>query len=148
MSASVNTPTLRAAFPDLQHHLFEPVSAHFPSIRKNYAAVPHVLHPIAVSNVDGEAFLNTFAIGVRLQPFHLKALDAWIKKQTPPVTRPEAIRGMIETVLHILSKDTSREAVHGLAKKQKIIRQRPSGRRQRSYACRVRCTCSPTTSRA
>ena len=44
-------------------------------------------------------------IGVRLQPFHLKALDAWIAKQKPPVTRPEAIRGMIETVLHILSKD-------------------------------------------
>ena len=44
-------------------------------------------------------------VGVRLQPFHLKALDAWIAKQSPPVTRPEAIRGMIETVLHILSKD-------------------------------------------
>jgi hypothetical protein len=45
-------------------------------------------------------------IGVRLQPFHLKALDAWIAKQHPPVTRPEAIRAMMETVLHILSKDT------------------------------------------
>jgi hypothetical protein len=44
-------------------------------------------------------------IGVRLQPFHLNALDAWIAKQQPPPTRPEAIRGMIETVLHILSKD-------------------------------------------
>jgi hypothetical protein len=45
-------------------------------------------------------------IGVRLQPFHLKALDAWIAKQHPPVTRPEAIRAMMETVLHILPKDT------------------------------------------
>jgi hypothetical protein len=44
-------------------------------------------------------------IGVRLQPSHLKAIDAWIAKQSVPVTRPEAIRGMIETVLHILSKD-------------------------------------------
>ena len=44
-------------------------------------------------------------IGVRLQPSHLKAIDAWIAKQNAPVTRPEAIRGMIETVLHILSKD-------------------------------------------
>lgn len=44
-------------------------------------------------------------IGVRLQPSHLKAIDAWIAKQSMPVTRPEAIRGMIETVLHILSKD-------------------------------------------
>jgi hypothetical protein len=49
-------------------------------------------------------------IGVRLQPFHLKALDAWIAKQKPPVTRPEAIRGMIETILHIFSKDTGEKA--------------------------------------
>jgi len=34
------------------------------------------------------------------------ALDAWIAKQNTPVTRPEAIRGMMETILHILSKDT------------------------------------------
>jgi hypothetical protein len=44
-------------------------------------------------------------IGVRLQPAHLAALDAWIAKQDPPVTRPEAIRAMMETILHILSKD-------------------------------------------
>jgi hypothetical protein len=36
----------------------------------------------------------------------LKALDAWIAQQTTPVTRPEAIRAMMETILHILSKDT------------------------------------------
>ncbi len=44
-------------------------------------------------------------IGVRLQPSHLVALDAWIAKQTAPVTRPEAIRALMETILHILSKD-------------------------------------------
>jgi hypothetical protein len=44
-------------------------------------------------------------VGVRLQPSHLVALDAWIAKQTTPVTRPEAIRAMMETILHILSKD-------------------------------------------
>ena len=44
-------------------------------------------------------------IGVRLQPSHLKALDAWIAQQTAPLTRPEAIRAMMETILHILSKD-------------------------------------------
>jgi hypothetical protein len=44
-------------------------------------------------------------IGVRLQPSHLKALDAWIAQQSPSPTRPEAIRGMMETILHILSKD-------------------------------------------
>ncbi|HXL09210.1 MAG TPA: hypothetical protein VN966_03225 [Candidatus Bathyarchaeia archaeon] len=45
-------------------------------------------------------------IQVRLQPSQLKALDAWIDKQDVPLTRPEAIRAMMETILHILSKDT------------------------------------------
>jgi hypothetical protein len=35
----------------------------------------------------------------------IKAIDAWAAKQNPPVTRPEAIRGMIDAMLHILSKD-------------------------------------------
>jgi hypothetical protein len=41
-----------------------------------------------------------------MQPSQLKALDAWIDKQDVPLTRPEAIRAMMETILHILSKDT------------------------------------------
>lgn len=45
-------------------------------------------------------------VGVRLQSGQIKALDAWAAKQNPPVTRPEAIRGMIDMMLHILSKDT------------------------------------------
>src|ERR1700732_5569884 len=44
-------------------------------------------------------------IGVRLHPPQLKALDAWIDKQDASLTRPEAIRAMMETILHILSKD-------------------------------------------
>jgi hypothetical protein len=44
-------------------------------------------------------------IGVRLQPSQLAALDAWIAQQAMPLTRPEAIRAMMETILHILSKD-------------------------------------------
>ena len=44
-------------------------------------------------------------IGVRLQPAQLKALDAWIAKQNASLTRPEAIRAMMETILHILAKD-------------------------------------------
>jgi hypothetical protein len=44
-------------------------------------------------------------VGVRLQAGHIKAIDAWAAKQDPPVTRPEAIRGMIDAMLHILSKD-------------------------------------------
>jgi hypothetical protein len=45
-------------------------------------------------------------VQVRLQPVQLEALDAWIAKQSQPLTRPEAIRAMMETILHILSKDT------------------------------------------
>jgi hypothetical protein len=44
-------------------------------------------------------------VGVRIQPPQLKALDAWISKQDAPLTRPEAIRAMMETILHIPSKD-------------------------------------------
>jgi hypothetical protein len=44
-------------------------------------------------------------VGVRLQSDQMKAIDAWAAKQEPPVTRPEAIRGMIDAMLHILAKD-------------------------------------------
>ena len=40
-------------------------------------------------------------IGVRLQPAHLKALDAWVAKQKPPVTRPEAIRALLAEALDV-----------------------------------------------
>ncbi len=45
-------------------------------------------------------------VGVRLQSDQLKAIDAWAAKQEPAVTRPEAIRGMIDAMLRILAKDT------------------------------------------
>lgn len=38
-------------------------------------------------------------VGVRLQEDQLKAIDARAAKQVPPVTRPEAIRGMIDAML-------------------------------------------------
>jgi hypothetical protein len=44
-------------------------------------------------------------VGVRLQSEQIKALDSWAVRQVPPVTRPEAIRGMIDAMLHILAKD-------------------------------------------
>jgi hypothetical protein len=44
-------------------------------------------------------------VGVRLQSVQLKAIDAWAAKQEPPVTRPEAIRRMIDAMLQILAKD-------------------------------------------
>jgi hypothetical protein len=49
-------------------------------------------------------------VGVRLQPAQLEALDVWIAKQNQRLTRPEAIRAMMETIQHILSKDTEKPA--------------------------------------
>ena len=40
-----------------------------------------------------------------MQANQIKAIDAWAAKQQPAVTRPEAIRGMIDAMLHILAKD-------------------------------------------
>jgi hypothetical protein len=42
---------------------------------------------------------------VRLQPDRLAAIDAWIAEQDAPMTRPEAIRAMLEAVLVIVAKD-------------------------------------------
>ncbi|UPJ48744.1 hypothetical protein IVB30_37980 [Bradyrhizobium sp. 200] len=55
-------------------------------------------------------------VGVRLQSEQIEAIDAWAAKQAPPMTRPEAIRGMIDAMLHILSKDPGEKP----AKKAKI----------------------------
>ena len=38
---------------------------------------------------------------VRLQPRQMKALDAWIAKKKPPVTRPEAIRALLAEALKV-----------------------------------------------
>jgi hypothetical protein len=35
-------------------------------------------------------------VGVRLQGDQLKAIDKWAAKQDPPVTRPDAIRRLVE----------------------------------------------------
>jgi hypothetical protein len=46
-------------------------------------------------------------VGVRLTAFQLAKRDAWIGQQKAPMTRPEAMRAMMETILRNLSKDTS-----------------------------------------
>ena len=42
---------------------------------------------------------------VRLQPDRLAAIDGWIAEQDAPMTRPEAIRAMLDAVLVIVAKD-------------------------------------------
>ncbi len=48
--------------------------------------------------VRRKSLLRGKQIVVRLQPDELQAVDAWIAKQKSPVTRPEAIRCMIDIV--------------------------------------------------
>ena len=43
-------------------------------------------------------------VGVRLQPSQLDALDGWIAKQGASMTRPEAIRVVLNLVLHVGSR--------------------------------------------
>ena len=50
-------------------------------------------------------------VGVRLQADQLKAIDAWATKQEPAVTRPEAIRGMIDAMLQILAKEPGEKPI-------------------------------------
>ena len=38
-------------------------------------------------------------LGVRLHPPFLKALDAWIAKTDPELTRPEAVRRLVSQAL-------------------------------------------------
>ena len=64
-------------------------------------------------------------VGVRLQAGQIKAVDAWAAKQEPPVTRPEAIRSMIDAMLQILSKGTGE-------KPAKKVKSRLSGQKLRA----------------
>jgi len=43
-------------------------------------------------------------VGVRLQDDEIKAIDSWARKQEPPVTRPYAIRRLVELGLTVGAK--------------------------------------------
>jgi hypothetical protein len=75
-----------------------------PAIMLSYEMAKSIYDNIARPVQKRSAIRGTL-VGVRLQSGQINALDAWAAKQNPPVTRPEAIRGMIDAMLHILSKD-------------------------------------------
>lgn len=50
------TPVLMRVFPDLPHHLFEPLDTHLELIGRNYAGLDYHLHRLALSDHDGEAW--------------------------------------------------------------------------------------------
>lgn len=51
-----HTPALKQVFPEIPHHLFEPVDAFFDVIRENYANLNYTLHQVALSDSDGIAW--------------------------------------------------------------------------------------------
>ena len=57
-------------------------------------------------------------VGVRLQSDQIKAVDAWALKQKPPVTRPEAIRGIIELGLTVKTKAKQPSAARAVRAKE------------------------------
>jgi len=56
------TVELLAAFPQRRQHLFEPCSLFYPDIERNYGHVPHVLHRMALSDVDETQYLAVTAL--------------------------------------------------------------------------------------
>ena len=70
-------------------------------MRKSIRDIPKKKRGRPASGGRGEGIL------VRLQPDRLAAFDAWIASQTAPMTRPEAIRAMLDAVLVIVSNDPS-----------------------------------------
>jgi hypothetical protein len=60
-------------------------------------------------------------VGVRLQDDEIKAIDSWARKQEPPVTRPYAIRQLVELGLAMKTRsefsERQRAALADLASK-------------------------------
>jgi hypothetical protein len=52
----------------------------------------------------GRPPVGAILIGVRVPPADVATLDAWIKKHAPEMSRPEAIRRLVEMGLKVKSK--------------------------------------------
>jgi hypothetical protein len=85
----------------------------FPSARKlcYHSAMAKSIYDNIAKPVRKRSAKTGKLVGVRLQSEQINAIDAWAAMQVPPVTRPEAIRGMINAMLHILAKDPGEKPV-------------------------------------
>jgi hypothetical protein len=52
----------------------------------------------------GRPPVGALLIGVRVPPADVATLDAWIKKHAPEMSRPEAIRRLVELGLKVKGK--------------------------------------------
>lgn len=70
------TGELINVFPDVKHHLFEPVSEFFETITANYRSVQHELYPMALSDESGLLYLVIRSLEKNGQPTHSHISDS------------------------------------------------------------------------
>lgn len=101
------TQPLMEVFPDIKHHLFEPVDTHFNTITNNYRKIPHVIHQVALSDKDGTAYLACKSINDDGKISHsevvLNEVDA---KEIPGLISCKEIRlARLDTLIKDLDRD-------------------------------------------
>ena len=66
----------------------------------------------------GRPPVGAILIGVRVPPVGVAELDAWIKKHAPALSRPEAIRRLIELGLTVKTKAKQQSAARAVRAKE------------------------------
>jgi FkbM family methyltransferase len=79
------TAALKQSLPHIRHHLFEPVPDYFKHIKTNYADLKYVLHPIAISEKDGIAYLNSVG---RIESNQNEISHSWLSETAIPPGTP------------------------------------------------------------
>jgi len=93
------TRPLMDVFPDVEHHLFEPVDVHFEDIRSNYSNIKHVIHHVALSNEDGSAYLACKSINNTDEVTHSEVLSQKPEDETQYMQLREIRRARLDTII-------------------------------------------------
>ena len=78
------TAPLIRTFPDIPHHLFEPVNLHFNQIEKNYKNLDAKLHHVALSDTNGEVYLSCWSIHRDGKITHSEVVDSPVTEADVP----------------------------------------------------------------
>lgn len=93
------TRPLMDVFPDVEHHLFEPVDMHFDEISANYKEISHVLHHVALSNQDGSAYLACKSINNTGEVTHSDVLSEKPKNEEDYFQVKEIRRAKLDSII-------------------------------------------------
>lgn len=93
------TRPLMEMYPDVEHHLFEPVDLHFDEIRSNYKKIKYVLHHVALSNEDGNAYLACKSINNTGEVTHSEVLSQKPDDDTQYIQIKEIRRARLDTMM-------------------------------------------------